>query len=166
MVVGAVACDATGTTNGYQKIENINLSNNTIINTNAPLYYNTAKGSNDPSGIVEYNLIYFTDGNSNLTEVIKGDYASLGALLAYTGNVYTGTDLGATNTGFSKETGITATAVEEIFSFSGTGSAGKGANMGTYTPTTDAMVGYGIGAWFLDHFGANINNGDCKIAES
>ena len=162
----AVACDATGTTNGYQKIENINLSNNTIINTNAPLYYNTAKGSNDPSGIVEYNLIYFTDGNSNLTEVIKGDYASLGALLAYTGNVYTGTDLGATNTGFSKETGITATAVEEIFSFSGTGSAGKGANMGTYTPTTDAMVGYGIGACFLDNLGANINNGDCTIEES
>lgn len=162
----AVACDATGTTNGYQKIENINLSNNTIINTNAPLYYNTAKGSNDPSGIVEYNLIYFTDGNSNLTEVIKGDYASLGALLAYTGNVYTGTDLGATNTGFSEETGITATAVEEIFSFSGTGSAGKGANMGTYTPTTDAMVGYGIGACFLDNLGANINNGDCTIEES
>jgi poly(beta-D-mannuronate) lyase len=161
----AVACDATGTTNGYQKIENINLSNNTIINTNAPLYYNIAKGSNDPTGIVEHNLIYFTDGNSNLTDVITGNYASLGTALTYAGNVYTGTDLGVTNTGFSEETGITATAADEIFTFSGTGSASKGADMGTYIPTTDDMVGYGIGACFLNNLGTNISDGICTIVE-
>jgi len=35
--------------------------------------------------------------------------------------------------------------------------------MGVYTPTIDDMVGYGIGACFLDNLGANINDGDCNI---
>ena len=159
----AVACTATNTTNGYQKVENINLSNNTIINTNSPLYYNISKGSNDPTGTVENNLFYFATSDPNLTDVITGDYTSLGTALTYTGNVYNGTTLGATNTGFSEETGITATATDEIFTFSGSGSAGKGADLGTYAPTTDAMVGYGIGACFIDNVGANIIDGDCTI---
>ena len=66
-------------------------------------------------------------------------------------------------TGFSLEAGITATADGEIFTFSGTGAAGKGADMGAYTPTTDDMVGYGIGACFLNNLGANIIDGDCTI---
>ena len=36
----ADTCESSNTSSGYQKVENINLSNNTIINTNAPLYYN------------------------------------------------------------------------------------------------------------------------------
>jgi poly(beta-D-mannuronate) lyase len=160
----AIACSTTsGISNGYQKVENINLSNNTIINTNAPLYYNTSKGSNDPTGIVENNLIYFTDDNTNVTNVISGDYASLGSALTYTNNVYNGTALGATNAGFSEETTITATAADEIFTFSGTGAVNKGADMGAYAPTTDAMVGYGIGACFLDNLGTNITGGNCTI---
>lgn len=35
--------------------------------------------------------------------------------------------------------------------------------MGAYAPTTDAMVGYGIGACFLDNLGAAITDGDCTI---
>lgn len=163
----AVACTSTNTSNGYQKSENITLSNNTIINTNAPLYYNTDKGTTDPTGNVSNNLIYFVAGNANLSDVISGDtataYDDLGTTLSYTGNVYTGTSLGVTNTGFSEETGITATAAGEIFTFSGTGATGKGANLGTYTPTTDAMVGDGIGACFLNHLGANITDGNCTI---
>jgi len=159
----AVLCTATGTTNGYQKIENITLSNNTIINTNSPLYYNTAKGSNDPTGAVENNLIYFAAADPNLTNVITGDYAALGTALTYNGNVYNGTALGVTNAGFSEETGITATADGEIFTFSGTGSVGKGADMASYTPITDDMVGYGIGACFLNNLGTNINDGICTI---
>jgi len=163
----AVACTATNTTNGYQKSENITLSNNTIINTNAPLFYNADKGTTDPTGTVSDNLIYFMASDSNLSDVISGDtatsYADLGTTLSYTGNVYTGTTLGATNTGFSEETGITASADGEIFNFSGTGSAGKGADMGTYEPTTDAMVGFGIGACFLDNLGLSILDGDCII---
>ncbi len=158
-----VVCTSTSVSNGYQKSENITLSNNTIMNTNAPLFYNTDKGSTDPTGTVSNNLIYFSAMDPNLTTVITGNYNDLGTALTYTGNVYTGTTLGATTTGFSEETGITATADGEIFTFSGTGSAGKGADMGSYTPTTDDMVGYGIGACFLDNLGASITDGDCTI---
>ena len=163
----AVACTSNNVSNGYQKSENINLSNNSIVNTNAPLFYNTDKGSTDPTGTVSNNLIYFATGNPNTSDLITGDtpssYNNLGTTLTYTGNVYTGTTLGETNVGFSLETGITASNNGEIFTFAGTGSMGKGADMGSYTPTTDAMVGYGIGACFLDHLGAIITDGDCTI---
>ena len=164
-----VICTSTNTSNGYQKSENINVSNNTIINTYAPLFYNEDKGSTDPTGSVSNNLIYFASGNSNVSDVILGDsanaFTNLGTALTYSGNVFNGTNLGATTTGFSEETGITATADGEIFTFSGTGSAGKGANLGSYTPTTDNMVGYGIGACFLNNLGTTITNGDCAIVQ-
>ena len=163
----SVPCTSDNTSSDYQKVENITVSNNTLINTNAPLYYNTDKGSTDPTGTVSNNLIYFTPSNPNLTNVLTGDtpssYADLGTTLAYTGNVYTGTVLGETNAGFSEESGIIATADGEIFTFSGAGSSGKGADMGTYAPTDDTMVGYGIGACFLDSLGAMITDGDCTI---
>jgi poly(beta-D-mannuronate) lyase len=163
----AVPCTSTNTSNGYQKTENINLSNNTIINTNAPLYYNTDKGSTDPLGTVSDNLIYFVTANPNISDILTGDtptsYANLGTSLTYSGNVYSGTILGETNAGFSEETGISATADGEIFTFSGAGSVGKGADLETYEPTTDAMVGYGIGACFVDNLGASIIDGDCTI---
>jgi poly(beta-D-mannuronate) lyase len=99
--------------------------------------------------------------------VISGDtatsYTDLGTALTYTGNVYTGTSLGATNAGFSEETGIIATANGEIFTFSGSGSEGKGADMGGNEPLTDNMVGYGIGACFLNYLGNSISDGDCSI---
>ncbi|WP_422105497.1 chondroitinase-B domain-containing protein [Winogradskyella sp.] len=162
-----VSCTSTNMTNGYQKSENINLSNNTIVNTNAPLFYNIDKGSTDPTGTVADNLIYFSMSNPNISDVLTGDtptsYIDLGTTLNYLGNVYTGTVLGETNSGFTEEAAIMATADGEIFTFSGTGAADKGADMGTYEPTTDAMVGYGIGACFVDHLGASIIDGDCTI---
>ena len=164
----AVDCTSSSVTNGYQKVENINLSNNTIINTNAPLYYNEDKGSTDPTGTVSNNLIYFEDNSApRYSDVISGDsvnaFTNMGTALTYTGNVYNGTSLGATTTGFSEETGIMATADGEIFAFSGNGSSGKGADTGSYEPTTDAMVGYGIGACFVDYAGNSILAGDCTI---
>jgi len=161
-------CADDNVSNGYQKTEDIILSNNTIINTNAPLFYNVnIENKTDVKGAVENNLIYFEASDPNLTAVISGDtptsYDDIGATLTYTGNVYTGTTLGETNAGFSEETGIMAAADGEIFTFSGSGSAGKGADMDAYAPTTDAMVGYGIGACFLDYSGANIIGGDCTI---
>ena len=157
----AVDCSSTSVSNGYQKTTDINVSNNTIMNTNAPLFYNTDKGSTDPLGNITNNLIYFNSGNANLSDVIMGEYSSLGTALTYTGNVYNETSLGANNTGFSEETGIIATANGEVYTFSG--ADGKGADMGAYEPTTDAKVGYGIGACFLDYTGTNITNGDCTI---
>ncbi|MDV7188359.1 chondroitinase-B domain-containing protein [Lutibacter sp. TH_r2] len=166
----AVDCSEEDASNGYQQTENIILSNNTIMNTYSPLFYNVDKGSTDPTGTVANNLIYFETGNQNITDVISGDtetsFANLGTALTYTGNVFTGTTLGEDLdvTEFSEETGITATASgDDIFTFSGTGSEGKGADMGSYAPTTDEMVGYGIGACFLDFEGLNISDGDCNI---
>lgn len=163
----AVACTATNMSNGYQKSNNLTISNNSIVNTNAPLFYNTSKGSNDVTGSFFDNLIYFSNGNANLSDVISGDvtnaYASIGANLVYTGNVYSGTNLGISNSGFSEENGITATTNGEVFTFSGTGSSNKGADLGTYSPLTDEMVGYDIGACFLNSSGVNITDGECNV---
>ncbi|WP_372753059.1 chondroitinase-B domain-containing protein [Mariniflexile sp.] len=158
----AYACSvSSGLGNGYQKVTDLNLSNNTIVNTNSPLYYNVAQGTTDPTGIVSNNLIYFTNGNQNITPVINADYSGLGTALTYSGNVYAGTTLGATNPNFSEQAGITATASGEIFTFSG--ATGKGADMGAYLPITDDMVGHTIGACFVNNLGVNITDGDCNI---
>ncbi|MCL7754502.1 chondroitinase-B domain-containing protein [Polaribacter sp. Z022] len=163
-----VACTSDDVSNGYQTTENITLSNNTIVNTNAPLFYNVNTDNNkDVKGIVSNNLIYFADGDPNTTAVISGDtetsYSSIGETLTYSGNVFKGTTLGATNTGFSEQTGITATANGEIFTFSGTGSEGKGANIGSRTPFTDSNVGNdGVGACFVDHLGNAIATPTCN----
>lgn len=165
-----VACTSDDVSNGYQKSQNINVSNNTLVNTNAPFFYNTDKGNTDPTGTVNNNLIYFEASNANLSDLISGDtntsYSDLGTTLTYSGNIYAGTTLGATNAGFSEESGITATANGELFSFSGTATNNKGANLGSYVATTDAMVGYGIGACFTNNLGEGITDGDCTIEVS
>lgn len=164
----AAACTTSSVSNGYQKSENITLSNNTIVNTNAPLFYNSDKGSNNVTVTVSNNLIYFGANNANLSDVISGDtntaYSAMGTSLEYTGNVFSGTSLGAANTGFSEETSIVATENNEIFTFSGV--SNKGADLGAYEPTTDAMVGYGVGACFLNSAGTIILDGDCTIVIS
>lgn len=162
-----VACTSSSVTNGYQKSENLFLGNNTIVNTNAPLFYNIDKGSTDPTGTVVNNLIYFVDKDQNVSNLISGDtpnsYEDLGTTLSYEGNVFRGAELGVDNNGFSLEEQISTTANGEIFDFSGNGSEGKGADLGTYLPTTDDMVGHGIGVCFLDHLGENIIDGNCEI---
>jgi len=164
-----VDCTSTNVTNGYQKSENITVANNSIVNTYAPLFYNIDKGSTDPTGVVSNNLVYFADGDANISDLISGDtplsYANLGTSLTYSANVYTGTDLGEDNSGFTEETGIMGDADGEIFTFSGDGSEGKGAALGNSKPTTDEMVGYGIGACFLDYLGDSISDGECTIVE-
>lgn len=160
-----VDCTTDNVSSDYQKVENINLSNNTIVNTNAPLFYNEDKGSADPKGAVTNNLIYFANANPNITDVISGDSANafnnLGQGLTYSGNVYTGTSLGASVTGFSEENGISASPNGEVFTFSNAN--GKGADLGSYTPITDSMVGYSVGACFLNSLGVNITDGNCTI---
>ena len=162
-----VPCTSTNTSNGYQKSENIDLSNNSFVNTNAPLFYNTDKGSTEPTGIVSNNLIYFDAASPNKSDIISGDtptsYANLGTSLTYSGNVYRGSTLGEANAGFSLDTGITTTVTGEVFTFSGGGASGKGADMGAFTPVVDSMVGYGVGACFVNHLGSIITNGNCAI---
>ena len=163
----SVVCTSSNTTNGYQKSDNINLSNNSIVNTNAPIFFNTDRGTTDPTGTVSDNLIYFDSGNSNLSDLFDGDsssaYEDMARSLTYSDNVYIGTSLGETNTGFSLESDITANAEGEIFTFSGGSSSGKGADLGTYMPSTDDMVGHGIGACFVNNLGVRIEDGECTI---
>ncbi|MFD2290080.1 chondroitinase-B domain-containing protein [Mariniflexile gromovii] len=160
----AVLCTSTSMTNGYQKVQNIDVSNNTIVNTNAPLFFNINTGVTKPLGTVLDNLIYFSGSNPNTTPVITGNTTSpiaMGTSLTYAGNEFTGTTVGQTTyPGFTENTGITATASGEIFTF--TGASNKGADMGAYTPATDAMVGFEIGACFLNNTGSPIS-GDCNV---
>ena len=166
----SVACTSTNLSNGYQKSENIIVSNNSFVNTNAPLYYNTDKGNTDPTGSVTNNLIYFDDDSPNISEIISGDtptsYADLGTSLDYQGNVYVGSTLGVTNLGFLLDSNIESTVEGEIFTFSGMGATDKGAELNNYLPLTDEAVGYGIGACFLNNLGQTINDGDCAINNS
>ncbi|MBP0903756.1 chondroitinase-B domain-containing protein [Mariniflexile gromovii] len=161
----AVPCTSTSVSNSYQKALNNNISNNTIVNTNAPLFFNVNTGTTNVTGTVSNNLIYFANGDANITPVISGNtatsYNDFGTALTYTGNVYTGTTLGVSNGGFAENNGITATPEGEIYTFSG--ASGKGANMGAYAPTTDVMVGHGIGACFLNNLGVKITDGNCTI---
>ncbi len=163
----AVPCTSSNVTNGYQKSDNLNIVNNTLVNTNAPLFYNLDKGSTDPTGTVKDNLIYFDNGHPNVSTILSGDepnaYASLGTSLAYEGNIFAGTELGETNAGFIETPNITSSLNGEIYTFDGTAVANKGADMGTFTPAIDDRVGYDIGACFLDHLGNNITDGDCII---
>jgi len=61
------------------------------------------------------------------------------------------------------DTSVTAIPDGEIFTFAGDGSIGKGAELGDYSPSEDANVGYGIGACFLDFQGNVISGGNCTI---
>ncbi len=158
-------CTSLSTSNGYQKSEDIIVSNNTIINTNAPLFYNGDKGTTDNTGTVANNLIYFESGNANISAVINeddlGDYAAFGETLTYTGNIFAGAALGETNAGFSQES-ISLTANGEVFSHN---QVGKGADMSGFEPHTDAMVGNGVGACFLNFEAIEITNPVCTISE-
>ncbi|GAA3635090.1 hypothetical protein GCM10022397_20820 [Flavivirga jejuensis] len=158
-------CTSTSVSNGYQISQDIVVSNNTIVNTNAPLFYNTDKGSTNVTGTCSNNLIYFDQGASNLTDIISGDttssYSSMGTALSYSGNVYNVASLGTTSSeavnGFSVAS-LNASNNGEIYNISG--ASGKGANLNGYEPTTDSMVGNGIGACFIGAEGNNLT--DCN----
>lgn len=162
-----VSCTSSNTTNGYQESKNISISNNTFVNTNAPLFYNTNKGSNEVTGVFSNNLIYFSNGNPNISDIITGDqtnsYTNIGTTITYSGNIFKGSSLGVTNSGFSEENEISTTVNGEIFTFSGTVANGKGADLDSYDPISDGMVGYEIGACFLNNVGNNIVDGDCNV---
>lgn len=141
--------------NGYQRSENIKVSNNTIVNTYAPLFYNGDKGKNDVTGIISDNIIYFDAESNNITNVITGDdtdsYSSFGTTLSYTGNVYNVANLGITSAealnGFA-ETTLSSSENGEVFSI--IGAVEKGADLGMYEPANDSMVGNGIGCEFVE----------------
>lgn len=150
----ATDCTDASVTNGYQESNTITVSNNTFVNTNAPLFFNGDKGTNANTGDVTNNIIFFEAGANNLTDVISeddtGDFSAISASLNFSGNVYDGTTLGANKSGFNSAS-LIATPSGEIFDISGAGSAG--ANLASYEPTTNNDVGALVGACFLDASG-------------
>ena len=85
-------------------------------------------------------------------------YDEIGTQLTFSGNIYDGTALGQTVSGFS-ETRITLTKNGEVYSHDRTGFGAVIPN----TPITDNMVGYGIGVCFLDYQANLISNSDCTV---
>lgn len=150
-------CNATNVSNGYQKSEDITVANNTIVNTNAPLFFNGDKGTNRNTGDVNNNVIFFSSNSSNITDVIteddNGDFSSIGSTLSYSGNVYNNTNLGASVNGFSS-TNLSASNNGEIFSISGTNA---GSNI-SQPPFTDSDVAVSVGACFVNSTGNSLNS--------
>ncbi|MGY3792541.1 chondroitinase-B domain-containing protein [Aquimarina sp. 433] len=152
-------CNSTSVSNGYQKSEDITVSNNTIVNTNAPLFFNGDKGTNDNTGIVSNNVIFFSDGSPNTTDVIteddNGDFSAIGSSLSYSGNVYSNTTLGASISGFSA-TNLSASSNGEIFTISGT-NAGSSISQ---SPYSDNDIAVNVGACFVNANGNPLNSCD------
>lgn len=85
-----------GTSNGYQKVDNILVAFNTIYNCDDPLYYND-RNSYDPTGTFAYNLVYSTKG-----QLITGDISGTGQGMKYIGNLFGGETIGLTNAGITE----------------------------------------------------------------
>lgn len=148
-------CTSTSVSNAYQDVENITFSNNTFINTNSPFYFNDSRdGADNVYGTVANNLIYFDNNNQNTSNIISGAYSEIGNTLTFSGNIYNGTNLGETVSGFSSSN-LTATNNGEIFNISG--ASGAGANISN-VPINDSNVGISVGACFLNANGNNSSN--------
>ncbi|WP_405205330.1 chondroitinase-B domain-containing protein [Aquimarina sp. LLG6339-5] len=152
-------CNSTSVSNGYQKSEDITVSNNTIVNTNAPLFFNGDKGTSSNTGNVSNNVIFFSNNSSNITDVITeddpGDFSDIGSSVTYSGNVYNNTNLGASINGFSSAN-LSASNNGEIFSISGTNA---GSNI-SQSPYSNNDVGSNVGACFVNSIGNSL--GTCS----
>ncbi|WP_299188369.1 chondroitinase-B domain-containing protein [uncultured Aquimarina sp.] len=152
-------CNSTSVSNGYQKSEDITVSNNTIVNTNAPLFFNGDKGTSSNTGNVSNNVIFFSNNSSNITDVITeddpGDFSDIGSSVTYSGNVYNNTNLGASVNGFSSAN-LSASNNGEIFSISGTNA---GSNI-SQSPYSNIDVGSNVGACFVNSIGNSL--GTCS----
>jgi len=84
-----------GTSNNYQRVDDILVAFNTIYNADDPIYFND-RGSHASTGTIAYNLVY-----SNMGQLVAGDYNNTGVALAYEGNVFGGSPVGITNAGIT-----------------------------------------------------------------
>ncbi|CDF80366.1 alginate lyase (PL6/PL7/CBM32) [Formosa agariphila KMM 3901] len=145
-----------GITNGYQKVDDIVVENNTLYNVDSPIFYND-RSSYDPSGVLNNNVIYTT-----LTNILSGDISGTGQSMTYNGNVYYGASLGISDSGFT-EANPEFSASGEIYSASSSAVSGKGSSISN--PHTHSMVGNSVGASFLDASG-NSASGDYLTVSS
>ncbi len=180
-----------GSSNGYQKTDNVLITHNTFYNVNSPLYFNTSKGSTDPTGTFSNNLFYTT-----LTSIITGDFSSLGSGLTFENNIYEGTSLGASlttsefsmgsigfsadgesflpsNSGDAADSAI-ATSPEILFDIAGLNRPSTGKDIGanevsgatgttSFSPHTDSDVGGAIGSCFVGAQGVLLSVTSCTI---
>lgn len=181
-----------GSSNGYQKTENVLIAHNSFYNVHSPLYFNTTKGSTDPTGIFTNNLFYTMQ-----TNIITGDFSDLGSGLTFENNLYEGAALGATlsasefssgSIGFgadgetflpsvSGDAANTAIATTPAVTFDIKGltrpSTGKdiGANeisgatgTASFSPHTDGDVRDAVGSCFVGAQGVLLSDTTCTIA--
>ncbi|MHA7941743.1 chondroitinase-B domain-containing protein [Formosa sp. 3Alg 14/1] len=139
-----------GITNGYQKVDDIVVENNTLYNVDSPIFFND-RSSYDPSGVLNNNVIYTT-----LTNIVSGDISGTGQSMTYNGNVYYGASLGISDSGFT-EANPQFSENGEIYSASSSAVSGKGSSISN--PHTNSMVGVSVGASFIDASG-NSASGD------
>ncbi|AUP78684.1 chondroitinase-B domain-containing protein [Flavivirga eckloniae] len=181
-----------GSSNGYQKTENVLITHNSFYNVHSPLYFNTSKGSTDPIGTFTNNLFYTT-----LTTIITGDFSDLGSGLTFGNNVYQGTTLGATlsatqfnsgTIGFAadgetflpSDSGDAAnnaivTTPEIAFDITGLNRPSTGKDIGasevsgatgtaSFSPHADSDVGDSVGSCFIGAQGVLLTVTTCTIA--
>lgn len=172
-----------GTSNGYQKVDDIVVAFNTIYNSDSPIFYND-RSSYDPRGVLAYNAIYTTQSN-----IVTGDISGTGQGMQYVGNIAGGSTIGISNAGITSAN-ANFSADGETFKPSSSGPAANAAgsdysttvnfdiegrsrpnnNMDVgahevsggsgsvvFTPFTNNQVGTDVGACFLNATGVSIN---------
>ncbi|GAA4113521.1 hypothetical protein GCM10022393_12580 [Aquimarina addita] len=130
LVGGSDASGGTG--NGYQRVDDILVAFNTIYNADDPLFYND-RSSYDPTGVFAYNLVYSTNGT-----LVSGDISGTGQGMTYVGNIFGGSDLGLSDSGFT-EADANFSASGEIFKPSSSGVAANAAGS-----SYNSVVGFDI----------------------
>ncbi|MEL6534533.1 MAG: chondroitinase-B domain-containing protein [Bacteroidota bacterium] len=171
-----------GTSNGYQKVDDILVAFNTIYNSESPIFYND-RSSYDPRGVLAYNAIYTTQSN-----IVTGDISGTGQGMTYTGNIAGGATIGISDTGITSAN-ANFSASGEVFKPSSTGPAANaagsaysatvnvdiegrtrpnsnmdvgahevsgGSGTAVNAPITDSQVGTDVGACFVNATGGGI----------
>ena len=188
-LVGGSAASG-GTSNGYQRVDDIVVAFNTIYNSESPIYYND-RSSYDPRGVLAYNAIYTTR-----SDIVTGDISGTGQGMQYVGNIAGGSVIGIPSSGITNAN-AEFSASGEIFKPSSSGPAANaagsdysttvnfdiegrsrpnsdmdvgahevsgGSGSVVFSPFTNSQVGTEVGACFLDATGSPLSI--CAIGSS
>ncbi|TRX54779.1 T9SS type A sorting domain-containing protein [Fulvivirga sp. M361] len=188
-LVGGSAASG-GTSNGYQRVDDIVVAFNTIYNSESPIYYND-RSSYDPRGVLAYNAIYTTR-----SDIVTGDISGTGQGMQYVGNIAGGSAIGISSSGITNAN-ANFSASGEIFKPSSSGPAANaagsdysatvnfdiegrsrpnsdmdigahevsgGSGSVVFSPFTNSQVGTEVGACFLDATGGTLSI--CAIGSS
>ncbi|WP_298516338.1 chondroitinase-B domain-containing protein [uncultured Kordia sp.] len=180
-----------GTSNGYQNVSNVLIAFNTIYNADDPIFFNNLQGSNNPQVTLANNCIYSTNGTliSGAIASIGGAMNYVGNI--FDGSPVGVTDPGITeaNANFAafgeifkptisgpvanaaigtyNEVGIDIEGYTRPTTGKDVGAHEVDGNTGTATnsaPITDAEVGEGIGACYVNALGTSSSSA-CSIID-